>query len=175
MHIIKITPKSFKIILTKDELVRGKDDIPDITDEMLKKIITETNRLYDNPFAYGTVDAEFFASKDGGGELFISKTSENGKDTCLCFVTDSSDNLSALCHRLSALDATYKSTLYLHNENYTLVLADVNAPLLEPILHEYGKAEKVSPLRLWIIDEHAHKIIEDNAVSLIAEKLYPNP
>ena len=84
MHIIKISPMSFKIILSKKDLQRhGVNNIlehADISGDFFAEIIEETNRLYGNPFDEGPLDADFFESKDGGGELFISKRKTQKKN-----------------------------------------------------------------------------------------------
>jgi hypothetical protein len=167
MHIIKITPQSFKIILTNDELIRGKDEFCDISDDMFRHIIEETNRLYGNPFDRGTIDAEFFASKDGGGELFISLSKQN-ENMYLAFTSKSSDDLLMLCRRLAKSSGTYKSTLYYGGGEYTLVIMCEGGGFLLSLLKEYGNARRISPLSLWVLDEHAKKIVEGNAVGTIA-------
>ena len=173
MHIIKITPQSFKIILTKEDLARDRENITeetDISEEFFRKIINETNRLYNNPFAQGTIDAEFFASRDGGGELFISRVKEN-KNTNLAFVTSSSDCLTMLCKRLAHKRNTYKSTLYHNGEKYTLVIMGESDGILLSLMKEYGDAKEISPFFVWALDEHEEKIICDDAIGTIAERM----
>ena len=170
MHIIKITPRSFKIILTKDELIRGKDDISDISDDMFRHIIDEANRLYNNPFTGGTIDAEFFASKDGGAELFLTKGPDKTENAVYLFKTDSSDILISLCKHLKSKGFTYASRLYFHDDIYKLAISPTDKNnLFSHLLSEYGEAKKISPLQKWILDEHARIIISDHAVNILSE------
>lgn len=176
MHIIKITPCSFKIILSKDDLARsGRDNIfnhTDISGDFFAQIIDETNRLYGNPFTEGSVDAEFFASKDGGGELFLSKSNTEYKHTYYIFITQSTDSLVMLCKRLSFSGITYDSSLYHADGNYSLIIfSEKRDSLLLSVLKEYGSASETSSFRTWLLDEHASIILEKDAVTTIAEKL----
>ena len=91
MHIIKITPCSFKIVLSKEDLKRhGIDNIlehADLSGDFFADIIEQTNRLYGSPFKEGAIDAEFFEGKDGGGELFICSSKKVCKSTFYIFTT----------------------------------------------------------------------------------------
>ena len=166
MHIIKITPHSFKIILTKDELEKHGESIlenKELSKQFFMHIIDETNRLYDNPFAQGSIDAEFFESKDGGGELFISKiTSENGFS--YLYSTKNLENLISLCKRLCD-NPPQKSRLYCENDTFFLVMHfDVHNTFTLPSIKEYGDCHKISKLKSWFLEEHADVIIRENAV-----------
>ena len=173
MHIIKISPMGFKIILSKDDLKRhGVDNILDHTDisgDFFAEIIEETNRLYGNPFTDGAIDAEFFEGKNGGGELFLCKAAKTLKNTIYTFTTDDFEALIMLCKRLDSMDFTYKSRLYHDGENFILALIDAKKnPLIETYLREHGSAEEINKLKFWIIDEHAKLISKENAVGELA-------
>ena len=126
MHIIKITPKSFKIILSKEDLQRyGVENIlesPDISGELFTEIIERTNTLFGHPFTEGAIDAEFFESKDGGGELFITKHIHKNEDTVYVFTAKESDRIYMLCKRLGQEEFITESRLYHDGNVYQLVL-----------------------------------------------------
>ncbi len=175
MHIIKISPVSFKIVLSKDDLKRhGVENIlnnPGFSSQFFADIIEETNRLYGAPFSEGAVDAEFFESKDGGGELFLCKSKR--KDTTYLFRTTDSDSLFDLCVRLSKNHLPSDSRLYLDEGRYSLVLFYPETDdFLLSCMKEYGKAAEISPVQKWLLEEHARTIIEKYAVERISESAY---
>lgn len=176
MHIIKITPNSFKIILTKEDLQRdGVNNIfenNDLTGDFFKEIMEQTERLYGTTFSEGSVDAEFFESKDGGGELFICASRSMGLSAIYFVQTKTSETLYALCRRLEKLHIHSDSRLYSENNLYILVVFLNRAnDLLLSILSEYGTASKSGKFALWHLDEHAHVILKDNAVERLS-RLY---
>ena len=174
MHIIKISPVSFKIVLSKQDLKRhGVENIlhhTDISGDFFEEIMNETNRLYGNPFTYGSIDAEFFESKNGGGELFLCKS----KSTCgvitYLFKTSDSDVLFSLCKRLSGFDFCYDSKLFLEKDVYSLLLLcrERNDFLLS-VIKEYGKVSEISRLQVWLLEEHSALLIDSHAAERICE------
>lgn len=172
MHIIKISPVSFKIILSKEDIQRcGVSNIfehSELSGDFFTEIIDETNRLYGNPFTCGSLDADFFESKDGGGELFISKRVKSEGRTYI-FTTDNPENLIMLCKRLYTLDIKDDKGLYFCNGNYSLLIySEKRDSILFSVLSEYGNVSKATKLNIWHIQEHANVIIEKNAVSIFA-------
>ena len=172
MHIIKITPYSFKIILSKEDLQRyGAQNIfesKELSGNFFAEIIDETNAVYGNPFKEGSIDAEFFESKDGGGELFKS-TRVSDRVTYL-FKTRDFENLIRLCKRLSQFFIPEQSILFVSGSEYSLLLHYKNADdLVLPCLTEYGQALKSNLIRQWILEEHAEKLVADNAVRVISQ------
>lgn len=167
MHIIKITPHSFKIILSKEDLMRhGVQNIFDskeLSGEFFAEIINETNSLFGNPFISGSIDAEFFEGKDGGGELFLS-SGVFKKTVTYLFRTRDFESLLCLCKRLSDFLMPENSALYTEKGEYCLLLEYENAekPVL-PYLKEYGHAEKINKIQRWLLEEHAEAIMTENA------------
>lgn len=173
MHIIKITPMSFKIILSKEDLQRhGVDNIiekNDLSGDFFAEIIEKTNALYGNPFTEGAIDAEFFASKDGGGELFICSSKSVNKSTTYLFRTESSDSLVSLCARLAASSLPYDSKLYYENGRYNLLLFyGKRDDFLVSCMKEYGSAAEISKLQMWLLLEHSRIICDKNAVERLS-------
>lgn len=174
MHIIKISPVSFKIVLSKEDLVRhGVDNIlnhADISGDFFEEIIYETNRLYGNPFNEGAIDAEFFESKDGGGELFLYSSKKAGKKTTYLFRTNSSDSLVSLCLRLSGHHIPSDSRLFYDDGKYNLLLFyPKRDDLLLSCMKEYGTAFEVSRLQCWLLEEHAKVVLDKGAVEQISK------
>ncbi len=171
MHIIKISPQSFKIILSKHDLEEYGDENPfnttRYTGEFFEDIIQRTNALYDNPFIGGTVDAEFFESKDGGGELFLSLRHE--KTVSYIFSTDDTEVLISLCKRLVSNGIICQSTLYFHDGNYRLLLGlDSPDTITVALIREYGNMPSASDYEKWLLDEHAKVLCSEKAVEKIA-------
>lgn len=176
MHIIKITPKSFKIILSKEDLQRfgagNIFDYPDMSGELFTEIIERTNALYGSPFTEGAIDAEFFESKEGGGELFITKHVHKNENAVYIFTTKESDRLYALCKRLRQKDDFSESRLYHDGNVYQLVLRFLDTDeITKSVIREYGDLKKAGKMNLWQIEEHSSLICESEAVTTIAEKL----
>lgn len=174
MHIIKISPVSFKIILSKEDLMRhGVDNIlnhADISGDFFEEIIEETNRLYGNPFVEGAIDAEFFESKDGGGELFLVSSKKSIKSSTYLFRTESSDALISLCRRLSEQGTLFDSKLFFEGGKYSLILfCQKGNDFLVPQMKEYGTASEITLLQRWLIEEHARLIIDKGAIEHISE------
>lgn len=172
MHIIKISPVSFKIILTKEDLQRcGVNNIfehSELSGDFFAEIIDETNRLYGNPFTSGSLDADFFESKDGGGELFISKRVKP-ENSIYIFTTEIIENLIMLCKRLYTLNIKDDKGLYFCNGKYSLLVCFEKSDfMLFSVMSEYGNVSRATKLDIWHIQEHANVIIEKNAVGTFA-------
>ena len=132
--------------------------------KLFTDIIEEAGSMYGIRFDSDTIDAKFFESKDGGGELFLRTcTSENNSNTYL-FKTDSSESLLMLCKDLNCRTECYESSLYYHGGYYYLVMHfPCSGPLLLPHLGEYGDVKKAEDMDIWFLSEHAKVIIENNA------------
>ena len=169
MHIIKISPQSFKIILSKEDLgIYGEENIFEnetLSKQLLSQIIDETNRLYDNPFKEGTINAEFFESKEGGGELFITKAKHLPKSRLLVFETKNSDNVFMLCKSLCGKKISAQSTLFCLDDTYYLVVkAEDDEKRLFYTMNEFGKTHEKSEIFLWYLQEHAKILVRDDAI-----------
>lgn len=174
MHIIKISPHSFKIVLSKEDLMRhGVDNILDNTDisgDFFAEIIEETNRIYGSPFKEGAIDAEFFESKDGGGELFICSSTKVCKSIFYLFTAHDIENLISLCKRLYSNYIYNDSRLYFNDGKYSLLIHCPKRDItLFSILKEYGNASEITKFCIWLIEEHAQFLINENAIKTIAE------
>lgn len=176
MHIIKITPKSFKIILSKEDLQRfgagNIFDYPDMSGELFSEIIERTNALYGSPFTEGAVDAEFFESKDGGGELFITKHICESSDVTYVFEASCSDRLRSLCKRLRKMGLSGESRLFFDGNSYKLILKlKETEEITKAVIREYGELKKAGKMSLWQIEEHAKLICPSDAIENISERL----
>lgn len=172
MHIIKITPVSFKIILTREDLQRyGVENILEderYSGEFFAEIIDRTNSLYGCPFREGSVDAEFFASKDGGGELFLSSTRNNKTPHTYLFRTNSLDNLIVLCNYLAGTHLPQHSTLYFDDNIYCLLMEyEKRDDFLISRIREFGDLKTAGKLEIWLIEEHGKIIMQNHAIEQI--------
>ena len=173
MHIIKISPAGFKIILSKDDLqkywVGNIFENTDASGAFFEEIIERTNTLYGNPFIEGAIDAEFFESKDGGGELFLCSSKNQIKSTVYQFTTRDSDNLFMLCSRLNRLSEHEKSTLFLQDGLYCLIIfCPRRKNNLVSIIKEYGSCNEAGKLVLWQLEEHAKLLCRDTAIETLS-------
>jgi len=169
MHIIKITPVSFKIILSKEDLQRhGVENILEderYTGEFFAEIIDRTNALYGSPFEEGSVDAEFFASRDGGGELFISRSQKRNSHFTYLFKTKSLDNLISLCRQLPVYHSHKNSTLYYEEDIYCLLITfDTKNDFVFSRIKEYGHFKVSGEFERWSLEEHGKVLIKENAI-----------
>ena len=173
MHIIKITPHSFKIVLSKEDLkTHGVENILEsksFLGDFFAEIIEETNALYGNPFANGSVNAEFFESKDGGGELFISSSCIN-KEVTYLFMTRDFEILTNLCKRLAVSSTPVDSILFASDNGYSLLLYYTETEdFVFSCLKEYGEVVEANRLKQWMLYEHAKVLIDKKAVEHISD------
>ena len=176
MHIIKITPCSFKIVLSKEDLMRhGVDNIlehADLSGDFFADIIEETNRLYGSPFKEGAIDAEFFEGKDGGGELFICSSKKVHKSTFYLFTTYELENLISLCKRLVTKSHIQNDNrLYFDNDGkYSLLIhCGKRDDTLVSVMKEYGNASEITKFKISVLEEHSLLLISENATRTIAQ------
>lgn len=174
MHIIKISPYSFKIVLSKEDLkqhgVYNIMENSDISVDFFADIIEETNRLYGNPFKEGSIDAEFFEGKDGSGELFICSSKNSFKSTFYLFATSELENLILLCKRLYSNYIQNDKGLYFINGKYSLLIhCDKRDNLLFSVMKEYGNASEITKFGIWLLEEHAQLLIAENAIRALCD------
>ncbi len=172
MQIIKITPRCFKAILSKNDLgAYGEKDLSDYKWQkaLLCRVISKARQLYGSEFSKKNLYAEFFQSKDGGGEIFITSKEQASATFVYLFKTQSFENLVLLCKRLYSLKKPVRSSLYLYKGNYCLtVFGDEKSTYIKNILAEYGSAELTSQNKMLHIAEFGKKICANNAVSCFA-------
>ena len=105
------------------------------------------------------------------GDNLSQKKASEGKREC-AYSFESLHALLSVCRRLSSLGYSEKSSAFIHNERYYLLInePEENAyiPLSEcSFIREYGKCESVRHTRL-LIGERADCICADNAVDTLA-------
>ena len=175
MHIIKITSVSFKIILTKEDVDKycKKYVLNDKIDSygFYAEIKDKTDALFDYPFDELSVDAEFFESKDGGGELFLTAIPKIKLHNYI-FLTKDSDVLSSLCLRLVKFKMPVESKLYFNNDCYNLLVKFEEMPdeVIVGVMNEYGECNIVEDIYDWYLQEHAKCIFENDALVKIVQK-----
>lgn len=176
MHIIKISSASFKIILTKEDVEKYRKKY--VADDKIDsygffcEIKEKTDWLFDYPFDDLSVNAEFFQSKDGGGELFFTAKPRKSVHN-YCFKTTDSDMLFKMCTRLSCEKTCCESKLCFYDNNYCLVLSfdDVPGEIIIGIMSEYGDVFKCTQLYIWHLQEHGKSIFELDAVNNVVKNL----
>ena len=176
MHIIKISSASFKIILTKEDVEKYSKKY--VSDDKIDsygffcEIKDKTDSLFDYPFDALSVSAEFFQSKDGGGELFLTAKQK----PCIhnyCFKTQSSDMLFKMCNSIGKRMKDFESKLYFYNNLYHIILCFENTPdeFLIALMSEYGEISKCLPILEWHLSEHAKCIFNVDAIERIITNL----
>lgn len=173
MHIIKISPKSFKIILTKDDLAfSGADSAYEsygFSKEFFTKIIDEANRKYGADFGSGVIDASFFEDKCGGGELFLCESGSCDYPDAYAFFTKDSDGIIRLCKRIKPLLSDTYSSLYCNECEYALLLSLCDdKDFLLSVIKEYGECKKISRFEMWALQEHSKALIESKAIDVLS-------
>ncbi len=171
MQIIKISPKSFKIILTKDDLtLSGMENTYDylgFSKEFFAKVIDEANEKYGADFGCGVIDAEFFEDKYGGGELFLHEAHALSSTNAYAFYAQQSEILIRLCKRLGK--GVSDSTLYCGDNIYILMLFLCDgSDFLQATIKEFGTLKKLSDFGVWEIQEHSRILIKDSAIEILA-------
>lgn len=176
MQIIKISPKSFKVILSKEYLLTDTDfENNAFYENLLRKIINEISEREGVYFSRASkISAEMFDCSDGSAEMFISCDEKITSYKCVyLFETKECDALFSLCGRLcfSSL-LPFSSELYYQNKSYFLSLYYENeSETAKAIISEYGSVKKASLIRLLQLSEHAKLICPSNAINLFASQV----
>ena len=173
MYIIKITPHSFKVVLSKNDLVTfGKNknfNDNKIPKAFLGRLLKKAKNEHGISFDTDLVEAEFFQSKDGGGELFVNSYPSKENSVTYIFSTDNFENLVYLCKRYSHLSIIYQSRLIKAEKRYCLVLyMQRNDNFLISGIGEYGDVVKVSKGKIMRICEQGKIICKNRAIQCIA-------
>ncbi len=188
MELIRITDQKLKIMLTPSDITQlelteeGSLHCPPLA---VRKLLRELRAKYGVELDDSRILVQYFPSKGGGGELFISGQPSHpqplrpperaasgfrweGAYRLNCFA-----DLLAVCRRLSETSFEGESTVYYdgHRAYYLLLRTSAAAPFSIPeelaFLNEYGTSENPTLLRLYI-REHCHLIRSPDAVSVLA-------
>lgn len=158
----------------------GKDRLKtaELIDEVLKRASEEKS------FSIGGAKlfVEAFTDEDGGLTLYITDLSGKGrikripqKKSIVCRL-GSMENMITACRALFEQHTpySYKSTLLYDSGRYLLVVSagEQGAALIRRILCEFGELMEEDNIFLSYINEHAQRIVEDNAIETIAYYLF---
>lgn len=200
MELIRISDQKIKIMLTPTDMSHFAldsgypEDDPGVRLGALRHLLDEVRKQTDFDADEHCLSVQYFPSREGGCEMFISNLRENDsprshlqeppktalqpirkggfrRDCAYRFATLS--DLLHVCQRLVAVGYDAESTVWRDEHGvYFLFLTVLAAspfsmpPELE-FLVEYGTLENAAVLRLYIF-EHASLIAEPNAVHRLA-------
>ncbi len=190
MELIKVNSLKLKIILSPLDIKNlGLDTSQGDCEESLsmrafREILDKAKEQ--TGFESGTAQlyVQFYPSKDGGGEMYITRRGfqlPEGKirhfgdsgtiDIFSTYITvfKSSENLIAICKRLCSDGFTGTSILYTCIGKYFLVLNGTSTENFNTYLSEYGKAYVSDSLMLAFLEEHGNKLCENNTVETFCE------
>ena len=189
MDVLKITDSKLKIMLSADDMKKyrlSKDSV-DYNDSKTRKsfaeILNRVKQTHGFNVDHDKVLIQFYPSKDGGSELFVTR---------LGLLPPSSERAISRSSRVTLLDA--RAVLYLFDDLPSLIktarilknascgYSDVylgdggeyyleiyekgTEPLNCNVINEYGR--RLSPSYYYYISEHAKKLTANNGVELFA-------
>lgn len=201
MELIRISDRKVKIMLTPTDMSHFELDADNLEQDLhgrqraLRLLLDEVRRQTDFDADEHCLSVQYFPSREGGGEMFISNLAQNDppphylqeptkvalqpirkggfrRDCAYRFATLS--DLLCACQRLISVGYDAESAVYRDEHGVYFLFLTVLAvspfslpPQLE-FLVEYGSLENAAILRLYI-REHASLIAEPNAVHRLAE------
>ncbi len=203
MELIKITDQKLKIMLTSSDMTQFELDPNTIencdaqTSIAFRSFWSEIRRQYGLDFDDSHLSVQYFPSRGGGCEMFVSGNGEDkdrkkraaglgsailpiGKPLTGNFLRETAyrfeslPNLLAACHRLKSIGYIGESDAYLDGSSvyYLLLKLLSTSPFTLPeefaFLCEYGQPENASALRLYF-REHGSVIRSPDAVDVLAE------
>ncbi len=166
MELIKVNSSKMKIILTDNDFKQmGVDAFSfDYTNEKSKEAIKKILKLARQESDFDIISAklliEYFPSKKGGGEIYISKLENSEKNNTKLYISAFSQNLEniiSICKNFK--ETNLKSRLYSINSGYLLLLK----------LEKYHKQKIIPTDFLWMSDFAKVKICTDLSKTYLDE------
>ena len=190
MELIRITDQKLKIMLTPSDITQldfNQDDPEHCPPFAVRRLLRELRKRFGVELDDSRISVQYFPSKGGGGELFISgagaskspqlsKPSDRPTSSFRwegAYRLNRFSDLLAVCRRLSDAAFEGESAVYHdgHRAYFLLLRTSAAAPFRVPLelafLNEYGKSENPALLRLYI-GEHGHLIRSPDAVAILA-------
>ncbi len=190
MELIKVNSLKLKIILSPidvEELGLKNENIDceeSLSMKAFREILEKAKEQTGFESGYARLYVQYYPSKDGGGEMFITRRSLHFSDSKVLHINDessfnisstyitffnSSENLISLCKRLKADNFKGKSVLYSCMGKYIIVLNGKSDENFNTYLSEYGKSFVSDNLRLAFLNEHAKILCESQTVETFCE------
>ncbi len=190
MELIKVNSLKLKIILTPFDIehlgldTNGGDCEESLSMRAFREILDKAKEQTGFESGASQLYVQFYPSKDGGGEMYITRKSIHMGEGNIRHIGDggtfdirstyitvfkSSENLIALCRRLHGDRFTGTSMLYNCAGKYFLVLNGISDENFNTYLAEYGKAFVSDSLRLAFLEEHGNLLCENNTVETFCE------
>ena len=172
MHIIKISPDSFKVILSKSDMEKygsASFDGSDNSKKMLNHILSLLKNK-DKSCAGGITHAEFFEDKFGGGELFLRLSPNTGKAARYIFSSKSIESIIEASKVIASKYGNVSSRLFCFDGFYRLlVFSKIPLPMITSRLGEFGQCRKAEKSDIWLTEEHGTVLIPCRAVEKVIE------
>lgn len=193
MKIELLDDKTVKVLLSKLDMYNLNLTYDEMdykspgTKKVLMQLLDEVKKQIKVDMTKGKLFIEAFPYADGGCILYVNlldgtelsspsmKKKKTGFDTPIICCLEGINDLSALAIRLAS-DFSHmilKSTLYLMNKKYYLVLYTYCKmdSKISAIISEYGKLFGKGAVTAAIIFEHGELIIAENAINLLKKAL----
>ncbi len=197
MEVIRINERKMKIMLTATDMCHFELDSGSLgegdpsTHRAFRRLLEELHRQTGFDADDQRVSVQFFPSREGGCEMFISRATNDaatssgllpggysGGKSIFCrecaFRIATLDDLMALCHRLYRKKSITESRAFRDKEGYYLQLRILTpTPFSLPselyFLSEYGSLEDSSRLGIYI-SEHGSVIASEHAIEKLGGK-----
>ena len=191
MELIKVNSSKLKIILSSADIEKlglssnSTDCEDNLSMESLREILETAREQTGFVSGSSRLYIQFYPSKDGGGEMYITKKqySENKfsdrhfgdssnipKENTYIAIFTSFENLLALCKRLLSDQFIGESTLYSYKKNYILKLCGYSYNNFYSYLGEYSSSFVADNIKLAFIEEHATELCKNTTVETFCEK-----
>lgn len=191
MELIRISQHKLKIMLTESDMQiyeipesygGGDADIR----EALRAVLTEAGKRTGLDFSGRKYSVQFFPSRGGGGEMFVTRFDEAHGETAEAeperdasaagpvrwdyaeaFSFDAIEHLLAVCRALSEGGFAHRSAAFLDERGRYYLFAEAPG-IHRPMISEYGKSESARAVGLYIT-EHGQEICTGNAVEILGK------
>ena len=156
--------------------------------ETLRSVLKEAGRQTGLDFSGGKYSVQFFPSRNGGGEMFVTRFDDPPKSAQkknVCDDTASSasspprweyaeafrferlEDLLAVCRQLRACGFSHRSAAFKDEHNHYYLFTEAPG-IHRPMINEYGRSASASAIGLYIT-EHGNEICTVDAVEVLGK------
>jgi len=190
MELIKINSSKLKIILTADDITElglgsdNKDCEESLSMKSFRDILEKAREQTGFTSGDSRLYVQFYPSKDGGGEMYVTKkqfqnhvyyeknfgdSAKVPESSTYIAVITSFETLLLLCKRLNNDNYIGESSLYSYNDKYILILCGHSYSNYYTYLSEYSECSVANSIKLAFIEEHASLIYKNTTVETFCE------
>lgn len=193
MELIRISQHKLKIMLTESDMQIYEipewynDEEVDLR-EALRAVLKEAGRQTGLDFSGGKYSVQFFPSRSGGGEMFVTRFDDPTEslpaqkeltDTVSltsspprweyaeAFRFERLEDLLAVCRQLRAFGFAHRSAAFRDEKNHYYLFTEAPG-VHRPMINEYGRSASAGAIGLYIA-EHGKEICTENAVEVLGK------